>query len=80
MARIRGMIIDNSATVGAIYTAISKTSEASANNTITSGILKQAAIEIKPVGMPVSVVTSTNAWKASSNISILMILGCMTIP
>jgi len=73
MARIRGMIIDNSATVGAIYTAISKTSEASANNTITSGILKQAAIEIKPVGMPVSVVTSTNAWKASSNISILSV-------
>jgi len=73
MARTRGMIIDNSATVGAIYTTISKTSEASSVNTITSGVLKQAAIEIKPAGMPVSVVTSTNGWKASSNISILSV-------
>jgi hypothetical protein len=73
MARTRGMIIDNSATVGAIYTAISKTSEASSVNTITSGVLKQAAIEIKPVGMPVSKVTATSGWKAASNISILSV-------
>ena len=73
MARTRGMIIDNSANTASIYTSVSSTTEASPINTITSGVLKQAAIEIKPVGMPVSVVTSTNAWKASSNISILSV-------
>ena len=73
MARTRGMIIDNSANTASIYTSVSSTTEASPVNTITTGILKQAAIEIKPVGTPVSVVTSTNAWKASSNISILSV-------
>lgn len=73
MARTRGMIIDNSANTASIYTSVSSTTEASPVNTITTGILKQAAIEIKPAGMPVSVVTSTNAWKASSNISILSV-------
>ena len=73
MARTRGMIIDNSANTASIYTSVSSTTEASPVNTITTGILKQTAIEIKPVGMPVSVVTSTNGWKASSNISILSV-------
>lgn len=75
MARIRGVLIDNTSASGAIYTNISKTSDADGVPSHNLAVIKntQFSVTTKAAGTNVQVVNDISGWKAPNITTITQI-------
>lgn len=77
MPRIRGLLIDNSAEVGSIYTNITATANATPSKTISTGVTKQFSVQIKPPGTSVQLFAAATPWTSPSRVSITSVYAVL---
>jgi len=77
MARLRGLLIDNSAEIGSIYTNIAATANATPSKTISTGVAKQFSVQIKAPGTAVQLFNSASAWTSPSSVSITSVYAVL---
>ncbi len=86
MARIRGVLIDNTTAFGAIYTNITKTDDAINSPSHNLAVIKnsQFSVTTKAAGTSVQVVNDVSGWKAPNIVTITQVnpvlRGFTTIP
>ena len=77
MPRLRGLLIDNSAEVGSIYTNITATANATPSKTISTGVAKQFSVQIKAPGTAVQLFNSASPWTVPSRVSITSVYAVL---
>jgi hypothetical protein len=75
MARTRGLLIDNSGSIGSIYTNLGRSWQADPSHTVAAVTSKQGVISYKSPGQYISKVNDTVGWRSPNYVYLYQIVG-----